>query len=237
MYERFTADARWAMQVANQEAMRFQHEYIGTEHILLGLTAEESSVAAVVLANLGLEPDAIRREVERLIQAGRGKVEKMPPTPRAKKVIEYAIEEARNFKHDHVGTEHLLLGLLREEEGVAGQVLNNLGLQPEAVRREVLSVLATRGPAVEGGAVIPGAAQDQPVPSHLQDHPLVRQMVRLIDTLNTEKEESVARQDFENAAAARDHADAMRTSLHWIVRMLNWKPDIGKDPKDDREGH
>src|SRR5271155_1772287 len=145
MYERFTDRARKVMQLANQEAQRFNHEYIGTEHILLGLVKEGSGVAANVLKNLDIDLRKIRLEVEKIVQTGPGGEQvvmgKLPHTPRAKKVIEYSIEEARNLNHNYVGTEHLLLGLLREQEGVAAQVLMNLGLKLEDVREEVLNLL------------------------------------------------------------------------------------------------
>src|SRR5438132_981672 len=143
MYERFTDRARKVMQLANQEAQRFNHEYIGTEHILLGLVKEGSGVAANVLKNLDVDLRKIRLEVEKLVQSGPDMVTmgKLPHTPRAKKVIEYAMEEARNLNHNYVGTEHVLLGLLREQEGVAAQVLMNLGLKLEDVREEVLNLL------------------------------------------------------------------------------------------------
>jgi ATP-dependent Clp protease ATP-binding subunit ClpC len=143
MYERFTDRARKVMQLANQEAQRFNHEYVGTEHVLLGLVKEGSGVAANVLKNLDVDLRKIRTEVEKIVQAGPDMVTmgKLPQTPRAKKVIEYAIEEARNLNHNYVGTEHLLLGLLREQEGVAAQVLMNLGLKLEEVREEVLNLL------------------------------------------------------------------------------------------------
>src|SRR5213593_2615519 len=143
MYERFTDRARKVMQLANQEAQRFNHEYIGTEHILLGLVKEGTGVAANVLKNLDIDLRKIRLEVEKIVQAGPDMVTmgKLPQTPRAKKVIEYSIEEARNLNHNYVGTEHLLLGLLREQEGVAAQVLIYLGLKLEDVREEVLNLL------------------------------------------------------------------------------------------------
>ena len=143
MYERFTDRARKVMQLANQEAQRFNHEYVGTEHVLLGLIKEGSGVAANVLRNLDVDLRKIRNEVEKIVQAGPDMVTmgKLPQTPRAKKVIEYAIEEARNLNHNYVGTEHLLLGLLREQEGVAAQVLMNLNLKLEEVREEVLNLL------------------------------------------------------------------------------------------------
>jgi ATP-dependent Clp protease ATP-binding subunit ClpC len=143
MFERFTDRARKVMALANQEAQRLNHEYIGTEHILLGLVKEGSGVGANVLKNLDVDLRKVRLEVEKLVKAGPEMVTmgKLPQTPRAKKVIEYAIEEARNLNHNYVGTEHLLLGLLREHDGVAAQVLMNLTLKLEEVREEVLNLL------------------------------------------------------------------------------------------------
>ncbi len=165
MFERFTDRARKVMALANQEAQRFNHEYIGTEHILLGLVKEGSGVGANVLKNLHVDLRRVRMEVERLVKAGPEMVTmgKLPQTPRAKRVIEYAIEEARNLNHNYVGTEHLLLGLLREQDGVAAQVLMNLGLKLEEVREEVLNLL---GAGVEqeetSGMAPPSEGQPQP---------------------------------------------------------------------------
>ncbi|MCL2648636.1 MAG: ATP-dependent Clp protease ATP-binding subunit [Phycisphaerales bacterium] len=154
MFERFTDRARKVMALANQEAQRFNHEYIGTEHILLGLVKEGSGVGATVLKNLDIDLRKVRLEVEKLVKSGPDMVTmgKLPQTPRAKKVIEYAIEEARNLGHNYVGTEHLLLGLLREKDGVAAQVLMNLGLKLEEVREEVLNLL---GAGVESEGTSP----------------------------------------------------------------------------------
>ncbi len=143
MFERFTDRARKVMALANQEAQRFNHEHIGTEHILLGLVKEGSGVGATVLKNLDIDIKKLRLEVEKLVKSGPDLVTmgKLPQTPRAKKVIEYAIEEARALNHNYVGTEHILLGMLRETEGIAAQVLMNLGLKLEEVRQEVLNLL------------------------------------------------------------------------------------------------
>ncbi|MCG3129015.1 MAG: Negative regulator of genetic competence ClpC/MecB [Phycisphaerae bacterium] len=155
MFERFTDRARKVMALANQEAQRFNHEYIGTEHILLGLVKEGSGVGANVLKNLEVDLRRVRLEVEKLVKSGPEMVTmgKLPQTPRAKKVIEYAIEEARNLNHNYVGTEHLLLGLLREQDGVAAQVLMNLGLKLEDVREEVLNLLGAGVESEESSAI------------------------------------------------------------------------------------
>ena len=133
MFERFTDRARRVMGLANQEAQRFNHESIGTEHILLGLIKEGSGIAANVLRNLGVDLKIVRMEIEKKVPAGHDLISmgRLPFTPRAKKVIELAIEEARALGHNYVGTEHLLLGLVRESEGVAAQVLAGTGLAPK----------------------------------------------------------------------------------------------------------
>ncbi|HHT9126036.1 MAG TPA: ATP-dependent Clp protease ATP-binding subunit [Candidatus Brocadiia bacterium] len=147
MFDRFTDRARKVMTLAREEARRFNHEYIGTEHILLGLVKEGSGVAANVLQNLDIELKKIRIEIEKIVQTGPDLVSvgQLPFTPRVKKVLEYAMDEARNLGHNYIGTEHLLLGLLREQEGVAAQVLLNLGVKLEDVREEVISVLGAEG--------------------------------------------------------------------------------------------
>ena len=143
MYERFTDRARKVMQYAKQEAQKFNHEYIGTEHVLLGLVREGSGVAANVLQNMDIELKKLRLEVEKMVASGPELVAigQLPFTPRAKKVIEFAFEEAKNLNHNYIGTEHLLLGLLREEEGIAARVLENSGVKLDEVREEVLSLL------------------------------------------------------------------------------------------------
>ena len=143
MYDRFTDCARKVIQLANQEAKRFHHEYIGTAQILLGLIKEGSGVAVNVLKNLHVDLKEMRLEIERRLEKGPNVVTmfKLPMTPKAKKVIEYAMEEARLLNHNYVGSEHLLLGLLREEEDVAAQVLAKFGLTLEAAREETLNLL------------------------------------------------------------------------------------------------
>jgi ATP-dependent Clp protease ATP-binding subunit ClpC len=143
MFDRFTDRARKVMGLARQEAQRFNHDYIGTEHILLGLVQEGSGVAASVLKNLDIDLKKIRHEVEKLVSSGTtmGSSQQLPFTPRAKKVLELSLEEASNLGHTYIGTEHLLLGLIRENEGIAAQVLRNLKVKLEDVREEVLELL------------------------------------------------------------------------------------------------
>ncbi|MBI2447889.1 MAG: ATP-dependent Clp protease ATP-binding subunit, partial [Candidatus Omnitrophica bacterium] len=148
MLERFTERARKVILLAKEEAKRFNHDYIGTEHILLGLIREGEGVAAAVLQSLGLSLDRIRLEVEKLVQPGPSTMVSgdIPFTPTAKKVLDLATEEARALGHNYIGTEHLLLGLIREGEGVASQVLLNLGLDLQKVRSEILELLGSTTP-------------------------------------------------------------------------------------------
>ena len=156
MFDRFTDRARKVMTLARQEAERLNHDYIGTEHVLLGLVKEGSGVAANVLEALDVDLEKVRMEVEKLVKPSPDVVTmgQLPFTPRAKKVLEFAMEEARALDHNYVGTEHLLLGLLREQEGLAAQVLQNLNLKLEDVRTEVLEFLGAEskesGPQGEG---------------------------------------------------------------------------------------
>jgi len=145
-FDRFTERARKVLTLAQEEAQRFNHNYIGTEHLLLGLVREGEGVAAKVLSNLGVELTKVRSAVEFIIGRGeRQVVGEIGLTPRAKKVIELAVDEARRLGHHYIGTEHLLLGLIREGEGIAAGVLESLGVNLEKVRSEVIKVLTQSG--------------------------------------------------------------------------------------------
>src|SRR5499426_4752636 len=152
MFDRFTDRAKKVMNLARQEAQRFNHEYLGTEHILLGLVQEGSGVAANVLKNMGIDLNKIRTEVEKIVKTGPSMVTmgQLPFTPRAKKVLELSMEEASQLGHNYIGTEHLLLGLIREHDGIAAQVLMNLNIKLEDVRQEVLEFLGAEEQS-EGG--------------------------------------------------------------------------------------
>jgi ATP-dependent Clp protease ATP-binding subunit ClpC len=144
MFERFTDRARKVMALANQEAQRFNHEYIGTEHIALGIIKDHNSMALSIFNNLKIDPREICLEVEKLIIPDPAAVimGKLPQTLPAKKAIEYAIESARELNHNYVGTEHLLLGLLREGDGIPAQVFISLGLTVEKIKTEIIRLLA-----------------------------------------------------------------------------------------------
>jgi ATP-dependent Clp protease ATP-binding subunit ClpA len=226
MSERFTDRARRVLRLANDESRRLNHHYIGTEHILLGIVSEGSSFAANVLMNLGIDLGRVRTAVERIVLVGPDATGStpLPQSPRAKKVIEFAIEEARNLNHDYVGTEHLLLGLLREQEGVAAQVLMDLGVRLAEVREEVLCLLGPR--------TLP-AKKHKPTEVMLEDFPVdvQRNLTELnaqIERLNFEKEEAVAEQRFDQAAHLRDQVDRLKKRRS--VLLADWPAKHPIDP-------
>jgi ATP-dependent Clp protease ATP-binding subunit ClpC len=143
MFGRFTERAQKVLALAQEEAVRLGHNNIGTEHILLGLVREGEGIAAKALQALGLSPEKIQKEVETLIGRGQDASQTIHYTPRAKKVIELSMDEARKLGHSYVGTEHILLGLIREGEGVAARVLNNLGVSLNKARQQVLQLLGS----------------------------------------------------------------------------------------------
>ena len=167
----FTERVRKVLSMARQEAIRLQHDYVGTEHILLGLIREGEGVAAHVLGNLNVDLDQIHERVDESVRRGKATIAlgELPYTNPAKKVLEFAMAEARELNHSYVGTEHLLLGLLRESKGIAAQVLNSLGVTIEEARSETLKVLgsdvSSAGSTGTGGGGTPGPSSPSPGPS------------------------------------------------------------------------
>ena len=154
----FTDRVRKVLAMAREEAIRLQHDYVGTEHILLGLIREGDGVASAVLITLNVDLEQVHERVEESVRKGKATIAlgELPYTSRAKKVLEFAMAEARDFSHSYVGTEHLLLGLLREEKGIAAQVLNSLGVTLDEARGETLKVLGSSDPATSEPAGIGG---------------------------------------------------------------------------------
>ncbi|MGH7511718.1 MAG: Clp protease N-terminal domain-containing protein, partial [Gemmatimonadales bacterium] len=151
----FTDRVRKVLQMAREEAARLHHEYVGTEHILLGLIREGEGVAAAVLTNLNVDLEDIQQKIEETVKKGKAAAAAgpdLPYTSRAKKVLELAMTEARELNHSYVGTEHLLLGLLREEKGIAAQVLTDAGVNLEQSRAETLRLLGSDMPQASSGA-------------------------------------------------------------------------------------
>jgi ATP-dependent Clp protease ATP-binding subunit ClpC len=149
----FTERVRKVLAMAREEAARLHHDYVGTEHVLLGLVREGEGVAAQVLQNLNVELDDLRQKVEEMVEKGKNAQTTGPDLPyssRAKKVLELAMAEARHLNHQYVGTEHLLLGLIREKRGVAAEVMSSVGVTIETARAEVLAILGTESQDYQG---------------------------------------------------------------------------------------
>jgi ATP-dependent Clp protease ATP-binding subunit ClpC len=158
MFERFTNRARRVVVLAQEEARMLNHNYIGTEHLLLGLIHEGEGVAAKALESLGISLDAVRQQVEEIIGRGQGPASgHIPFTPRAKKVLELSLREALQLGHTYIGTEHILLGLIREGDGVAAQILVGSGVDLNRARQQVIQLV--HGTPV-GGELTPVGADD-----------------------------------------------------------------------------
>src|SRR5213075_1722632 len=155
MFERFTERAREVVVLAQEEARTLKHNYIGTEHILLGLLREEEGLAARVLESLDITVERVRAQVVRIVGSGEEVTSgQIPFTPRAKKVLELALREALSLGHNYIGTEHILLGLVRENEGVAARIL--LDADADKIRNEIIRMLSGPGRRQQGGAAAPG---------------------------------------------------------------------------------
>ena len=159
MFERFTERARQVVVLAQEEARTLKHNYIGTEHILLGLLREEEGLAARVLESLDITVERVRAQVVRIVGSGEEVTSgQIPFTPRAKKVLELALREALSLGHNYIGTEHILLGLVRENEGVAARILLDFDADSEKIRNEVIRMLSGPGSRQRGGGAGAGAA-------------------------------------------------------------------------------
>jgi ATP-dependent Clp protease ATP-binding subunit ClpA len=197
MFERFTDRARRVVVLAQEEARLLNHNYIGTEHILLGLIHEGEGVAAKALESLGISLEAVRAQVEEIIGQGiEAPGGHIPFTPRAKKVLELSLREALQLGHNYIGTEHILLGLIREGEGVAAQVLVKLGADLARVRQQVVQVLSGYAGGEDVGARM--RLVRMTVPDDL------REAEEQLAQVRREKEAAIQAQDFEKAATLRD---------------------------------
>src|SRR3712207_873370 len=177
MFERFTERARKVVVLAQEEARHFNHNYIGTEHLLLGLLREDEGVAARALASLNVTLDEVREQVESIVGYGEeGTGAQAPFTPRSKKVLELALREALQLGHNYIGTEHILLGLVRESEGVAARVLSNLDVDPDKVRREVVRMLGGGRGRSRGGGEAAGRGVEAKRPKTRQLDPYGRNL-------------------------------------------------------------
>ena len=189
MFSRFTERAQQVLMLAQEEAKRLGHNFIGTEHLLLGLVREGSGIAARALKNMNVDLNRVRAEVERITPRGdKLFFQGITYTPRAKRVVELSIEESQNLGHNYVGTEHILLGLLREGEGIAAQVLTNLGIDLKRARKEVIQLLGGEESAGQASAEGKGAPQTPTVDAFGRDLTKLAREGKLDPVIGREKE-------------------------------------------------
>jgi ATP-dependent Clp protease ATP-binding subunit ClpA len=218
MFKRFTDRSRQVVILAQDEARRLDHNYIGTEHILLGLIREGDGVAAKALKSLGIGLDIVRQQVEEIIgqgqQAPSGHI---PFTPRAKKVLELSLREAQQLGHDYIGTEHILLGLVHEGDGVAAQVLVKRGADLNRVRQQVIQLLAGRAAGEPGPGV---EARSEMAEQRAGTGPDTSDLDQQIEVARTEKQAAIDAQDFEQAVLRRHRETQLRAAK--AARQEQW---------------
>ncbi len=239
MFERFTDRARRVVVLAQEECRVLNHNYVGTEHILLGLVHEGQGVGARALETLGISPEAVRQQVEEIVGQGeRAPTGHIPFTPRAKKVLEFSLRESQQLGHDYIGTEHLLLGLIREGEGVAAQVLVRLGADLNRVRLQVIQLLQTHQgdePAFRGEA--PGGPRRirqtefesrlSAIEQRVGTVPVTADLDEQIAQVRRDKAAATTAQDFEQAASLRDRERQLLADKS--ARLQQWEaghPDL-----------
>jgi hypothetical protein len=215
VFERFTERARQVVVVAQDEARALGHNYIGTEHILLGLLREEEGLAARVLESLDVTVEEVRAQVTRVIGEGEPvATSQIPFTPRAKKVLELSLREALSLGHNYIGTEHILLGLARENQGVAARILLDFGVDGETVRDEVVRMLSGTPsplPEVERPALLPPGA--------------TRDAQERLARVQAAKEQAIERQDFEQAVRLREEERQIARAARARARAQGaWEP-------------
>ena len=245
MFERFTDRARQAVELAHDEAMRLNHSYIGTEHLLLGLVREGEGVAAQALEALGISLDGVRQQVEQIIGEGQQAPPpgEIPYTPRAKKVLELSLREAKQLGHHYIGTEHLLLGLIREGHGVAAQVLTRLGADLNRVRQQVIQLLhgyhgPRPGPIPAGMRLGQSRWKMRGRQGEIREHveaigsqlaaieqrlgggPEIGDLDRQIEQARRGKEAAASAEDYETAATQRDREQQLLADK--AARQAEW---------------
>jgi len=216
LFERFTERARQVVVYAQDEARRLGHNYIGTEHELLGLIRVEEGLAARVLESLGLTVDDVRADVIRIVGRGEGmSTGQIPFTPRAKKVLELSLREALSLGHDYIETEHILLGLLHEGEGVAVRLLLDHGADPDTVRHLVLRMLS--GPGRSQWLEYEGEGEDEAL--ELTSPPISQEVIEELARLDEAKQRAIEAQEFEQAQRLRNRGRRLLLRANELQRV------------------
>jgi ATP-dependent Clp protease ATP-binding subunit ClpC len=216
VFERFTERARQVVVLAQDEARLLKHNYIGTEHELLGLIREEEGLAARVLESVGLTVDDVRADVTRIVGRGQGTPSgQIPFTPRAKKVLELALREALSLGHNYVGTEHILLGLVREGEGVAVRILLYHGVALDTVRDLVVRMLCEPG----GAQWLEYKEAEEDEPLELTSPPISPEVIEEIARVGEAKERAIEAQEFEQAARLRNREHRLQLRARNLQRV------------------
>jgi len=220
VFERFTERARNVVVYAQDEARSLRHNYIGTEHLLLGLLREEEGLAARLLASLGVTLEDVREQVGRIVGEGdEVSSGQIPFTPRGKKVLELSLREAKSLGHNYIGTEHVLLGIVREDEGVAARILLDFGWDAEKIRGEVIRMLS--GPNYRRAFTASQSVSFEP-----QSPPLSPDVAAELARLSSEKEDARQRKDFERAGALQDRERRMIRAAEDLIRVWNEKNEL-----------
>jgi ATP-dependent Clp protease ATP-binding subunit ClpA len=215
MFERFTERARQVVVFAQDEARGLKHNYIGTEHILLGLMREQEGLGARVIESLGVSIEDVRAQVARIVGQGDEVTQgQIPFTPRAKKVLELSLREALSLGHNYIGTEHVLLGLARENEGVAARILLDFGVDAEKVRNAVIDALS--GTMYDGPPFVP------------ESPPVAPEVVAELERVRSDKERALEAQEFQRAATLRDRERRLTQGARLLTRA--WKGEPDPDP-------
>jgi len=226
VFERFTERARQVVVLAQDEARALKHNYIGTEHILLGLLREEEGLAARVLESLDITVEEVRAMVARVVGEGdEVTTGQIPFTPRAKRVLELALREALSLGHNYIGTEHVLLGLVRENEGVAARILLDFGADAEKIRNEIIRMLSGPGRRQEPSGYKP------------RSPPLAPEFAAELERVRTEKEQAIEGHEFERAASLRDRERKLGLTGRELERVWEGRPDPGPEFGYARVGH
>jgi ATP-dependent Clp protease ATP-binding subunit ClpC len=224
MFERFTDRARRVIVLAQEEAVGLNHDWIGTEHLLLGLIRERDGVAATALEALDISLEAVRAEVEMIIPRGETAVgRQIPFTPRSKKVLELSLRESQQLGHNYIGTEHILLGLVREGEGVAAQVLVRLGADLSRTRQQVIQLLS--GYAGAEAATEQAGARTRLVRMTVPDD--LREAEEQLAQVRREKQAAIDAEDFDQASALRDQEKQLLARL--TKREREWTAGVDLD--------